>query len=200
MTVLRILPSRLFALGGLLVLAGCVRPYSVGLTSEDERSSPPAYRIGAGDVLEISVWKNPDLSRTVSVVPTGTISLPLLNDVQAAGLTPEELRTKLTEGFSKYVSHPEVSVLPKEVHSYSISVVGQANKPGRYELQRQTTVLEAIALAGGLNQFGSYSDVFVLRNDGKEAKRIPFDYVAATSNAASAANFYLHAGDIVVVP
>ena len=82
----------------------------------------------------------------------------------------------------------------KKPHSYSISVVGHANHPGRYELQRQTTVLEAIALAGVSGSFGSYSGVFVLRNDGKEAKRIPFDYGAATSDAASAANFYLPCG------
>jgi polysaccharide biosynthesis/export protein len=200
MKALRTRPRQLLALGGLLVLASCDVRHPVGPVPQDERGSPPQYRIGAGDVLDISVWKNPELSRTVSVVPTGTISLPLLNQVPAAGLTPDELRTKLTEGFAKYVSHPEVSVLVKEVHSYSISVVGQTNKPGRYELQRQTTVLEAIALAGGLNQFGSYSGVFVLRNDGKETMRIPFDYVAATSDAASAANFYVHPGDIVVVP
>src|SRR5437867_6149223 len=138
MTVVQTRPSQLQALGGLLVLAACTGHRPVTPPAEDTSlasggGSPLEYRIGAGDVLEISVWKNPDLSRTVLVVPTGTISLPLLNQVPAAGLTPDELRAKLTQGFSRYVSGAEVSVLLKEVHSYSISIVGQASHPGRYE-------------------------------------------------------------------
>lgn len=200
-------PYPLLALGGLLVLAACAGHQPVSSPSQDASlqgarggGSPLEYRIGAGDVLDISVWKNPELSRTVSVVPAGTISLPLLNQVQATGLTPDELRTELTRRFSEYVPKPEVSVLVKEVHSYTISVIGQATHPGHYELQRPTTVLEAIALAGGLTQFASYRGIFVMRNEGNETKRIPFDYDAATSQEATGANFYLHAGDIIVVP
>ena len=163
-------------------------------------ASPLEYRIGPGDVLDISVWKNPELSRTVSVEPGGTISLPLLNQVPAAGLTPNELGTKLVQQLSEFIPNPVVSVLPKDVHSYAISVIGEASHPGHFELQRPTTVLEALALAGGLTQFASYRGIFVIRNEGGKSKRIPFDYGKATSDNAVEANFYLKAGDIVVIP
>ncbi|MGH7818365.1 MAG: polysaccharide biosynthesis/export family protein, partial [Candidatus Binatia bacterium] len=163
-------------------------------------ATPIEYRIGAGDILEVSVWKNPEVSRTVSVEPSGTISLPLLNQVPAAGLTPEQLRANLAQRFSEYIPAPQVSVLVSGVHSYTISVIGQAGKPGSYELQRPTTVLEALALAGGFTAFASTRKVFVLRKEPDGTKRIPFSYKEATSEEAAEANFYLQPGDILVIP
>jgi polysaccharide biosynthesis/export protein len=158
------------------------------------------YRIRAGDVLEIVVWKNQDLSRTVSVKPEGRISLPLLNEVDAAGLTPLQLRDRLIGLLSAYIPNPEVFVLVSQVRSFNVSVMGQVNHPGRYELQSRTTVLEALALAGGLSDFASRGGISVLRSEGSdETQSMPFDYRKAVSGDGSA-NFQLRPGDIIVVP
>jgi polysaccharide export outer membrane protein len=158
------------------------------------------YQIGAGDVLDISVWKNAELSRQVTVRPDGMISLPLVNDVHAAGLTPMELRELLAKKLSEYVPSAEVSVIVNRVRSYSVSVVGSVAKPGRFVLSSPTTVLEAIALAGGLTEFASRRSITVLRTEGKGATtRVPFNYNDALAGEASE-NLLLRAGDVVVVP
>ena len=165
---------------------------------------PPAdrgnYQIGAGDQLDISVWKNAELSRQVTVRPDGMISLPLVNDVRAAGLTPMELRDLLAKKLSEYVPAAEVSVIVTRVRSYSISVVGAVTKPGRFVLSSPTTVLEAIALAGGLTEFASRRSITVLRTEGKGATtRVPFNYNTALAGEASE-NLLLRPGDVIVVP
>src|SRR5262249_5014522 len=104
-----------------------------------------AYQIGPEDVLEISVWKNPELSRTVPVRPDGKVSLPLVNDIKAAGLTPTDLRDQVTAKLSEYIPAPEVSVIVREVHSRKVTVAGAVKLPGRYELKSTMTVLEVIA-------------------------------------------------------
>jgi polysaccharide export outer membrane protein len=158
------------------------------------------YQIGAGDQLDISVWKNAELSRQVTVRPDGMISLPLVNDVRAAGLTPMELRDLLAKKLSEYVPAAEVSVIVTRVRSYSISVVGAVTKPGRFVLSSPTTVLEAIALAGGLNEFASRRSITVLRTEGKGATtRVPFNYNNALAGEASE-NLLLRPGDVIVVP
>src|SRR5206468_4817575 len=107
------------------------------------------YRIGPEDVLDIAVWHNEAMSRTVPVRPDGKISLPLLNDIQAAGLTPMQLRDALSKKLEEYMPTPEVSVIVKEVHSFKVSVVGEVKRPGRHELKSQATVLDILALAEG---------------------------------------------------
>src|SRR5436190_7289829 len=114
-----------------------------------------SYQIGPEDVLEISVWKNPELSRTVPVRPDGKVSLPLVNDIQAAGLTPVDLRDQVTAKLSEYIPAPEVSVIVREVHSRKVTVAGAVQLPGRYELKSTMTVLEVIALAQGLTDFAA---------------------------------------------
>src|SRR5690606_18010029 len=111
------------------------------------------YRIGPEDVLDILVWKNPELTRTVVVRPDGRISLPLLNDILAAGLTPNELRQILSDGYAEYVNAAEVSVIVSEIRSVQVSVLGMVRNAGSYELGRQATVLDALAMAGGLTEF-----------------------------------------------
>lgn len=175
------------------------------LTAQAVRGEePPAdrgsYQIGAGDQLDISVWKNAELSRQVTVRPDGMISLPLVNDVRAAGLTPMELRDLLAKKLSEYVPAAVVSVIVTRVRSYSISVVGSVTKPGRFVLSSPTTVLEAIALAGGLTEFASRRSITVLRTEGKGATtRVPFNYNNALAGEASE-NLLLRPGDVVVVP
>jgi polysaccharide export outer membrane protein len=159
------------------------------------------YRIGPEDLLDISVWKNPELSRTVPVRPDGKVSLPLVNDIQASGLTPTALRQQLIERLSEYIPAPEVAVIVREVHSMKVAVVGSVKTPGRYELKSAATVLEMIALAQGFTDFAARDRIVILRqeNGGGDTKRIPFNYrkVAAGDEQA---NLVVQAGDIIVVP
>jgi len=172
-----------------------------GRPGSDRDVGPEAeYRIGPEDVLQIGVWKNEAISRVVTVRPDGKISLPLLNDVQAAGLTPMQLREVLVQKLVEFVPAPEVSVLVNEARSFKISVIGEVPKPGRYELKSWVTILDALALAGGLNQFSARSRIFVLRPEGKQMTRISFNYNKALSAGGEQENFYLRSGDIVVVP
>ncbi len=160
-------------------------------------TAPESYRIGPEDVLLISVWKNDALSRSVPVRPDGKISLPLLNDVQAAGLTALELRDVLTQKLAEYLPSPEVAVIVSDIRSFKVSVIGEVTKPGRYELKSWATVLDVLALAGGFTQFASRSRIVILQSDGKTMKRIPFNY---NKIAGEQENFYLRNGDIVLVP
>jgi polysaccharide biosynthesis/export protein len=161
---------------------------------------PREYRIGPDDVLQISVWRNEGLSRTVTVRQDGKITMPLLNDVEAAGLTPMELRELLARKFENYMAIAEVSVTVADPRSFKVSVLGEVPKPGRYELRARTTVLDALALAGGLSPFAMRAKIFVLRQDGENQKRLPFNFLKAVSVGGEQENFSLQPGDIVVVP
>jgi len=157
------------------------------------------YQIGPEDVLDISVWKNPDLSRTVPVRPDGKISLPLVNDIQAAGLTPSRLRQELTQRLSEFVPSPEVAVIVREVNSASVAVVGAVRTPGRYSIRSPSTVLELIAVAQGFTDFAARDRIVVLRRIGRIDTRIPFNYRNIADGSAQD-NFFVRPGDIIVVP
>lgn len=167
-------------------------------------AAPPAietdaFRIGPEDILDVQVWKNPDLSRIVPVRPDGKISLPLVNDIQAAGLTASELRLQVTERLSVFVPSPEVSVIVREVHSPKVAVIGNVRMPGHYEMKSPATVLEFIARAQGLSEFADRGRIVVLRQNGAETTRIPFNY-RKVAEGSEEDNFYLRPGDIIVVP
>src|SRR5882672_3652589 len=142
---------------------------------------PGKYVIGPEDVLDVAVWNNTEMTRTVPVRPDGMISLPLLNDVQAAGLTPMELKEVLTRRLVGYMQAPEVSVIVREVHSCKVTVMGEVKNPGRYEIRSRATVLDAIAQAGGFTEFASRSRLAILRPDGRTIVRIPVRYKEAVS-------------------
>jgi polysaccharide export outer membrane protein len=179
-------------------LASAQAPVAASPERDANRSTPPdAYRIGPEDVLQVSVWKNMDISRSVVVRPDGKISLPLVNDVQAAGLTPLELRDVLTKKLADYMPTPEVSIIVSDIKSFKVTVIGEVPRPGRYELKGWTTVLDVLALAGGFTQFASRSSIVILQPDGKSVKRIPFNFNKVASGQE---NFYLRNGDIVLVP
>ena len=180
------------------VLADGAEPAKPKSTST--AGAPFEYRIGPEDVLQISVWKNEALSRTVPVRPDGMISLPLVNDVQAAGLTPMELRAALLLKLVEYAPSPEVSVIVTEVRSFKVSVVGTVARPGRYDTRTWVTVLDALAMAGGLGEFADRSGIVVLRPEGLTTRRMPFDYTRLDRDKGAQPNFYLRPGDIVVVP
>ncbi len=158
------------------------------------------YRIGPEDVLDIAVWNNTAISRTVPVRPDGKISLPLLNDVQAAGLTPMQLRDVLIKKLAEYIPTPELSVIVREVHSFKVSVIGEVKMPGRHELKSRATVLDALALAQGLGEFAARGRIVILRPDGNNLKRIPFNYNKVVSADGELESFMLQPGDIIVVP
>lgn len=158
------------------------------------------YRIGPEDVLDISVWNNSAISRTVPVRPDGKISLPLVNDVQAAGLTPTQLRSVLLKKLAEYVPSPEVSVIVREVHSFKVSVIGEVKKTGRHELKGRATVLDILAMAEGFGEFAGRGRIVVLRPEGKTMRQIPFNYNKVVSNNGALENFFLQPGDIIVVP
>lgn len=153
------------------------------------------YRIGIDDVLDVAVWNVAELQKTVPVRPDGKISLPLVNDVVAAGLTPMELREQLTSKMAAFVQTPDVSVVVREIRSLKVSVIGQVRTPGRYDIKGPATVLDALALAGGLTEFAGRRKIVVLR----AAQRLHFNYDAAVSKGAKN-NLLIKPGDVVVVP
>ena len=158
------------------------------------------YLIGPEDVLDITVWKNcPDLCRTVPVRPDGKLSLPLVNDVQAAGMTPMDLRQHLTDQLAEYIPSPEVSVIVREVHNFKVAVVGAVKMPGDYEIKSQATVLELIARAQGLTEFSNRDKIVVLRQNGAKTERIKFNY-RKVAEGDDQDNLYVRAGDVIVVP
>jgi polysaccharide export outer membrane protein len=157
------------------------------------------YLIGPEDVLDISVWKNPELSRKVPVRPDGKVSLPLVNDIQAAGLTPSQLRERLAAKLAEFVPTPEVAVIVSEVQSLKVAVVGAVKTPGRFMLKSPATVLECLALAQGLTEFANRERIVVLRQEGTATQRIPFNYSKVASGSEQD-NFFVKPGDIIVVP
>jgi len=172
---------------------------ATALANSNALDTAVEYQIGPEDVLDISVWKNPELSRTVPVRPDGKVSLPLLNDFRAAGLTPSDLREQLVARLSDFVPTPEVSVIVREVHSRKVAVVGAVKTAGRYELKSPMTVLEAIALAQGFTDFAARDRIVVLRQSGGTTTRIPFNY-RKIAEGMEQENFFVRPGDIVVVP
>lgn len=190
---------RALAVVPLVLLLGS--PASSQVVTRSEEDPPNAYAIGIGDILEISVWKNPELSTTVPVRPDGRISVPLLGDVQASGMTPLALRQTLTEGFKEYVTAPGVSVVVKEIRSRKIFVTGEVATPGAYDLQPRTKLMQALALAGGLTPYAKQR-VIVLRDgrDGKSDRRIEIELGAIISGKRTEDNLLLQPGDTLIVP
>ena len=169
-------------------------------TATPTPSLAAVYRIGPEDVIQISVFGNEALSRIVPVRPDGMITMPLLNDIKAAGLSPMELREEITKKLVEFVPSPEVAVIVTEVKSFMISVIGQVMKPGRYDLRSSATVLDALAMAGGFKEFASRTKVTVVRTEGGATKRIPFNYDKLSDPRAAQSNFDLRPGDIIMVP
>jgi polysaccharide export outer membrane protein len=182
--------------------AGPVRPTTIAATPTVAPTSPvplQEYRIGPEDVLDISVWRNAELTRTVAVRPDGRISVPLLNDVEAANLTPMELRAILAKGYAEFVNEAEVSVIVREIHSFKVTVVGMVRTPGRFELRSQATALDALALAGGLSEFAKRDRIVVFRNNGRGVQRFGLNYAGFVDSGVEE-NFVVRPNDIIFVP
>ena len=158
----------------------------------------PEYRVGNGDVLQISVWGESQLSERVMVRPDGKISLPLISDVKVGDMTVRDAGTLLTEKFSAFLKHPQITVLVAEVHSKLVYVTGEVQRPGAYPLLAPTNVVQLIARAGGVTPFAKTKKVCVLRKGSNT--RLPVNYKALLEGHRTEQNVELASGDTVVIP
>lgn len=165
------------------------------------RPHDDTYVIGVDDVLAINVWKEPDVSRTVPVRSDGKISLPLAGEVQASGDTPLQLEKVLAAKLQSFISEPEVTVIVSEIKSQKFNILGMVSKPGAYPLTNSSTVLDAIAQAGGFRDFAKQKSIYILRQnpDGSQS-RLPFNYKEVIKGKDSAQNIKLQPRDTIVVP
>ena len=202
------------------MLLGCALMLPMARAQEPEKpSTPPAadasksqesgapksaaeaeYKIGPQDILRIDVWKEPDFTRTVPVRPDGKVSLPLLNDVQAAGLTSVELAASLRDSLKKYLTDPKVTVTVTEINSRRVYVTGEVLRVGALPLLPNMTVLQALASSGGFTQFARIKNIYVLRQEGEKQVKYPFNYKEAVAGKKPEDNIQLKSGDIIVVP
>lgn len=162
----------------------------------------PDYIMGPEDVLEITVWKNADLSKQVQVRPDGRISLPLIGDVSAVGRTAAQLTEEISARLKSYMENPTVSILVREVNSYQIYVLGEVNAPGKYPLKSKTTLLQAITIAHGFTQVAARNKIVVFRfgKDGEGLNKIKASYDDIVLRDGSDQNIELKPGDQIVVP
>lgn len=172
-----------------------------GQSQRDAVSPGAGFRLGPGDVLAINVWREPEASvASVVVRSDGVISLPLVKEVRAAGLTPTELEVELGKRLSRLIRDAEVSVIVKEVHSQRVYLIGAVGKQGPVDVSTPLTVLQAIAEGGGLTDYAKRSKIYILRKENGRETRLPFDYTAVIRGAHSEQNITLRPGDTVVVP
>jgi polysaccharide export outer membrane protein len=162
--------------------------------------TPADYVIGPDDVLQIVFWSEKNLSSEVVVRPDGKVSLPLLNDVQAAGLTPEQLRKAVMDGASRFVTDPSVTIVVKTINSRKVYVTGQVNKPGPFPLTDSMTVLQILALAGGVQEYADTQNILVMRTEQGQTKSFKFNYKDVRKGKNLQQNILLKPGDTIVVP
>ena len=161
---------------------------------------PSGFVLGTDDVLTIVFWRDKDMSADVVVRPDGMITLPLVNDLRAAGLTPEQLRERVTSEAAKYIEDPSVTVVVKQINSLRVYITGQIAKPGVYPLTAPTTVLQLISLAGGLHEFAKSKDIVITRTEGGKQQLIRFNYRDVLKGRNLQQNVELKPGDTVLVP
>jgi len=192
-------PTR--AIGLALLTAWVLGSGIVGAQAPPPVDSPAAnYVIGPDDVLSVLFWKDKEMSYDVVVRPDGKISLPLVNDIQAGGLTPSQVRDNVNALARRYMEEPGVTVMVKQINSRKLFITGQVEKPGPYPMSGPTTVLQLISMAGGLKEFTDGKRILIMRTkDGKQTGRL-FNYRQVTSGKHLEQNIELQPGDTVVVP
>jgi polysaccharide export outer membrane protein len=185
---------------------------TLGLAAQSSRAAPssPAaqadtgavlrYEVQPSDVLQVSVWKEPDLTQQVIVRPDGGFSFPLVGEVNAVGKTVEELRRELVQALTRIIPDVVVTVAVLEIKGNKVYVIGQVNKPGEFIVNPRVDVIQALSLAGGVTAFASPSEIFVLRRDNGQQRRLPFNYDAVLRGRDLEQNVLLRSGDVVVVP
>lgn len=194
---------------GLLSTVACINIGITGCTAtvqEREYEAPGGFLLGPEDLLEITVWKNADLSRVTPIRPDGLISMPIIGDVQASGLTADGLAHRIAERLKQFVTgSPAVSVSVKELNSYSVYVLGEVTKPGKYQAKSYITLLQAISMGGGFTEYAKKNKLQVVRNrlngDNKiHETRIPVRYDDLLAGQGEPGNMILLSGDTVIVP
>jgi polysaccharide export outer membrane protein len=161
---------------------------------------PPEYTIGADDVLSIVFWRDKELTADVTVRPDGKVSLPLLNDVQASGLTPAQLKDRIVEESKKYVEDPNVTVVVKEIRSRKVYITGEVRKPGPYALTGAMTVLQMISIAGGLADYARPDKISIVRVENGKPASFKFNYKEVIDGKKLHQNIELKPGDTIIVP
>ena len=191
---------------GIVLVVALVSPSGAQDSSTNAASTAAAkphddtFVIGNDDVLAINVWKEPDISRSIPVRSDGKISLPLVGEVQAAGLTPLKLEKDIASKLKNYISEPEVTVMVQQVNSQKFNILGQVARPGSYAIANSPTVLDAIALAGGFRDFAKKKNIYVLRQGAKGESRIPFNYKDVSQGKNMSQNIKLQPGDTIIIP
>jgi polysaccharide biosynthesis/export protein len=166
-----------------------------------EVTPPPGYVIGPEDVLAVVFWREKDLSvDAIAVRPDGRITVPLLNDIQAAGITPDQLREQIQAAAGKFVTDPSVTVVVKAINSRKVFITGMVSKPGQYPLAGPTSVMQLIAMAGGLNEFADSEKVLIMRTEGGQQVAKRFNYKDVQNGKNLKQNIELLPGDTIVVP
>ena len=163
-------------------------------------TTAPLYVIQPNDILEVFVWKEPDLTRKVLVRPDGRISFPLVQDMQASGISPGELKTQIERKLKEYIDSPNVTIIVDAIQSYRVFVTGKVQKPGAILAEKPITVLQALAMAGGFQEYAKTSEMSILRYYENENIVFKFDYGEVTKGKNSNQNILLRSGDVVVVP
>lgn len=179
---------------------------SKGKPEDSARTATPStpvevdYKIGPQDVVRIDVWKENEISRTIPVRPDGKISLPLLNDVQAAGLTAMQLAGSIRDGLTKFLTNPQVTVTVTEINSRRVYITGEVTRSGAIPLLPGMSVLQALSSAGGFTQFARTNKIYILRTENGQQVKYPFDYKDAVKGKHPEQNIQLKPGDLIVVP
>jgi polysaccharide export outer membrane protein len=163
-------------------------------------AAPADYVIGPDDALDIVVWRDKDMSASVQVRPDGKISLPLVNDIQAAGLTPDQLRETVKAAVARFVTDPSVTIVVRQINSRKVYVTGSVNKPGPYPLSDTMTVLQMLALAGGLSEYANGKEILVMRTERGQTQSFKFNYKDVSRGKNLQQNIVLKPGDTIVVP
>jgi polysaccharide biosynthesis/export protein len=177
------------------------KPTPQATVPDNSLTDSNAYVIGENDILDIDVWKEKEISRTIPVRPDGKISLPLIGEIQASGMTPSQLQDDIAHRLKAFLANPEVTVIVSDPRSHHFNIMGQVAKPGTYALSQSMTVLDAISAAGGFRDFAKETKIYVLRTmPGGGQVRLPFNYKDAIKGKKPENNVVLKPGDTIVVP
>ena len=177
------------------------KPTQPATAPDGSRVDSKTYVIGENDILDIDVWKEKEISRAIPVRPDGKISLPLIGEIQATGMTPLQLQDDIAQRLKAFLANPQVTVIVSDPRSHHFNIVGEVAKPGTYPLSQSMTVLDAISLAGGFRDFAKETKIYVLRTEpGGSQVRLPFNYKEAIKGKKPENNIVLKPGDTIVVP
>ena len=175
-------------------------PASVGTPGPPALTVPPDYTIGPDDILSVVFWRDKDMSADVVVRPDGRVTLPLVNDVVAAGLTPEQLRDRIREQAAKFVEEPTVTVVVKQINSRKVFISGMVGRPGAYPLSAPTRVLQMLSIAGGVNEYADEKKIFIMRTENGKQQALKFNLNDIKKGKNLQQNIELKPGDTIVVP